>query len=360
MGLVALGISLPTARPIEARGVALTYGAPAIQMVSPDATTIYLPFLLKSPAPPPLLLGLYAPATYLGDQQTLNDYFLGLDAWAGLSRNAGTGHSLAGDFVDFELPNLNDNVMAILETLWRNGYTAFLNIKANTTSSAIANGQYDTLIRNWARAYKAWLDLGGNRRAFLGPLQEMNGKWIPYGMDPANFKPAYRRIVSLFEQEGVPRNRVWWTFAPNGYSEPPFKMADYYPGDDVVDVIAFSGYNWGRCPIVDWVTWQEPEIVLGSFITEIRQTITTAKPIFIAETASTSFGGNKDQWLMSAYTYVRQQNVRGVFYFNADMECDWAVYQPNGRQLASYKNAIWSIGVPYVAPEILATSPLAP
>jgi hypothetical protein len=323
-----------------------------------DSSSLYLPLVLKGPQPP-FLIGVYH-LKYNGSQQVVDDYLHGLDEWAGLSRSAGKGHTIAADFVSFDFPNLSDNIMAILETLWSNGYTAFFNIYADTTAAAITNAQYDSAIRAWARAYKAWLDLGGNRRAFLAPLQEMNGYWVPYGLDPTNFKPAFRRIVTIFGEEGVTRDKVWWTFAPNGYSEGTFRIKDYYPGDDVVDVIAFSAYNFGKGCAQPWTWWQEPDEAFGPYIAEIRQTVSRAKPIFIAETASSSFGGDKDQWLRNAYAYLNQQNVRGVLYLNADKECDWAVYVPGGRQVQGYRDAVSSNAIRYIPPATLSVTDIPP
>jgi hypothetical protein len=323
---------------------------------------VFLPSIYRVPHPI-FLTGIYRPGSYLGNQQTINDYFLGLDAWAGLPRSAGKGHSIAGDFIDFEVANVESNVMAIFETAWQNGYTVFSNIYLNATASTIANGQKDTAIRVFARAYKSWLDRGGNRRAFLAPLQEMNGYWVAYGMDPINFKPAFQRIVNLFSEEGIPRNQVWWTFAPNGYSEPPYKIKDYYPGDAYVDIIAFSAYNFGRCPVAPWTWWQTPTEVFGPYLTEIRQTVSASKPIFIAETASDSRGGDKNQWLRDTYPYLVHQNVRGILYFNgyvASENCDWVVYEPVGTQLLGYKDAVNYTAFQYLPPATLAVTPLLP
>ncbi len=339
-------------------------GTPARPALAAPAATgnIYLPFVQSSrPVLSGFLIGAYAPGRYWGDQQDVNQYLLGLDAWAGLARNAGQGHSLAGDFIDLQVPNVNQNVPLILETLWANGYTDFVNLSTNATASAIANGQIDDSIRAWARAYESWAARGGNRRAFIGLLQEMNGYWVTYGKDPVNFKAAYRRIISLFESEGVTRNQVWWVFAPNGYSEPPYKLQDYYPGDDVVDVIAFSAYNFGRCPVTSWTWWQDPAAVFGPYLAEIRQTVSASKPIFIAETASDPRGGDKDAWIRSAYAYLVQNNVRAILYFNGDdAYCQWAVYIPGIRQTQGYKDAVSASYFRYIPPATLAVTQIPP
>ncbi len=339
--------SLPSAGPLETH--------PAASASSP----VFLPLAMlgfsQSPPPPPAiatLIGVYAPGRYWGFQSDVNQYLIALDTWAGLNRNAGKGHSLAGDYKDIQDPNISP----ILETLWTNGYTAFVNITANGySSSQIANGCCDAAIRAWAQAYRGWVAKGGGRKAFLAPLQEMNGSWTTWGMDPGGFKSAYQRVMNIFAQQGVSRGQAWWVFAPNGWSTPPYHLIDYYPGDANVDVIGFSSYNQSYA-----APWMNPDQVFGPYIQEIRTTVTSSRPIFVAQTASCSTGGDKDQWLRAAYAYLVQQNIRGVIYFNGDKECDWAVYVPGGRQLQGYKDAVSGSNTRYLAPAALSGTVLPP
>jgi hypothetical protein len=103
--------------------------------------------------------------------------------------------------------------------------------------------------------------------------------------------------------------------------------------------------------------------VFGPYLTEIRQTVSASKPIFIAETASDSRGGDKNQWLRDTYPYLVHQNVRGILYFNgyvASENCDWVVYEPVGTQLLGYKDAVNYTAFQYLPPATLAVTPLLP
>lgn len=238
-------------------------------------------------------------------------------------------------------------------TAWNNGYTPFVNMTTVRAAFQVANGTLDSQLRSWAQAYAAFSQ-NGNRIAFIAPLQEMNGDWIPYGLDPTNYKLAYQHIQQIFISEGVEMDEVHWTFAPNGWSRPgtpPFE--DYYPGDSIVDVVSFSGYNFGFC--IGGV-WQDPATVYGSYITRM-QTMAPDKPIFIAQTASSTNGGNKDQWLRDAYAYLTtRSNIRGVIYFNIDKDCDWAFYKTwdgNQRTYDGYREAVADPAYGYVAPGLL-------
>jgi hypothetical protein len=329
-------------------------GNTASQKSPAELSYVFLPLILTPPPLVPMLIGVYSPA-YMGQQGNIDLYLKGLDSWTGLSRTSNQGHALAGDFLDFEDAYPDYNIPVPAELLWTNGYTKFINIMSSRSAAFIAGGSLDNAILRWANAYKNWVSQGGKRKAFLAPLPEMNGNWVIYGMDPTNFKLAYQRILNIFAQAGVTRDQVWWVFAPNGWSTPPYHIADYYPGDANVDIVAFSSYNQSYA-----VPWMEPVQVFGPYLQEIRTTVTTAKPIFIAQTATCSNNGNKDQWIRDAYTYLVQQNIRAVLYFNRDNECDWAVYIPGGRQVQGYKDAVAGPNTRYIAPAVLSGTILPP
>jgi hypothetical protein len=302
----------------------------------------------------PIMLGTYIDG-WLAVQSDIDSRLHGLDDWAD---NAGGAHlSIAATFIDIETPNYDNYVTEQFRMAWDNGYIPFANMTSKHAAYKIARGDFDSQIRSWAQAYAAFSQ-NGSRIAFIAPLQEMNGNWTPYGLDPVNFKLAYLRIQQIFVSEGVGMNEVHWTFAPNGWNKPgtpPFE--DYYPGDDFVDVIGFSGYNFGTC---DGGSWQNPETVFGSYITRM-QNMASDKPIFIAQTASSSNGGSKDQWLRDTYAYLKTRtNLRAVIYFNLDKECDWAFYKTwgsNQRRLNAYREAVADPAYGYVHPSLLLNSP---
>jgi hypothetical protein len=145
-------------------------------------------------------------------------------------------------------------------------------------------------------------------------------------------------------------------FAPNGWSEEAHRFENYYPGSDKVDVVAFSAYNWGYCPRSDWKNWGNAADGFKPYI-ERMEKMAPGKPIFIAQTASTSYnktGANssdKDKWVNDAYTYLAAApGVQGIMYFNIDKECDWALYNDNGNKSDGYKTAVSNPAFTYVSP----------
>jgi len=296
----------------------------------------------------PLLLGIYTSQSLMSAVGEI----IALDAWVD---DPAKKTSIAGTFMDIEWPNADYNVPTELNAAWVNGYTPFVNLMTSEideygeerdpprTAAYIASGGIDSAIRTWAQEFAAWSN-GGEKQAFIALFQEMNLRNVVYGMDPEGFQAAFRHVVQLFYEEGVSPDAVSWVFAPNGWNEPGDPDFEaYYPGDDVVDLLAFSAYNFGDCP-PEWPSWDEPEVAFGPYLARLR-TMAPTKPIFIAQTACTSEGvsggDDKGQWLIDTYSYLANYPaVRGVLYFNLDKECDWAFYQESGRKLTDYKTAI--------------------
>lgn len=284
----------------------------------------------------PLMLGTYIDG-WLAEQDDIDIQVHQLNNWA--SEVGGAPLSIVGTFVDIETPNYKNYVTAQLLTAWDNGYTPFVNLETNLAAYQIARGDVDEQLRSWAKAYAAYSQ-NGERIAFIAPLAEMNGRWVPYGLDPVNYKLAFQHIQQIFKQEGVSQGDVIWTFAPNGWNkpgDPPFEA--YYPGDAIVDVVGFSGYNFGGCSSG---TWESPQEVYGPYIQRMVL-MAPLKPIFITQTGSSSFNGDKERWLQDAYNYLKAKtsnNLRGILYFNKDSKydskCDWAFYKTWGTNQRIY------------------------
>src|SRR5690606_21781444 len=175
----------------------------------------------------------------------------------------------------------------------------------------------------WAASVRGWLDRGDGRSLLIAPMQEMNGNWVPYGMDPGNYRIAFRRFIEVASAHGLGDERVRWVFAPNGRSVPPPSMADYYPGDDIVDMVGLSAYNFGA--LVDF--WTPVVWAVSAAIAEVR-TFAPDKPYLLAQVGSSTAGGDRDQWLRDMFRIAtRDANVVGLVYFNFDKETDWKVWR---------------------------------
>jgi hypothetical protein len=257
------------------------------------------------------------------------------------SNGLNTRVSIAGTFMDIEFPNPNWNIPNDLDAAWDQGAVPFVNLAVGTagfgprTAAEVADGEIDDAIRIWAQAFAAWTQ-SGTKRAFIAPLQEMNASWVSYGLDPANYKLAYARIQAIFRQEGVPESSVLWVFAPNGWSEPGHEFEAYYPGDDAVDVIGFSAFNFGAC-VAGGEGWDTFEMAIDPYLSRMNA-MAPSKPIVLAQTGTVEQGGDRGTWLMDSFDKLAAAPMfQGLIYFNVSKvepgapSCnpvDWRVYNP--------------------------------
>lgn len=226
--------------------------------------------------------------------------------------------SIAGTFVDIESQDWF--ILGELNAAWDNGYVPFINLSAGfhtpRTAQQVADGVIDAEIRNWANIFRDWTQ-AGTKRAFIAPLQEMNGYWVTYKDDPYNYKRAFIRIRQIFAEQGVPDESVSWVFAPNGWNEPDKPQnvfENFYPGNSVVDVVGFSSFNFGSC----WnYTTSEPYEVSFKPYLDRMAAMAPGKPIFIAEIGAVAYGVDRVAWFTDTLAKIgAYPGVRAILYFN--------------------------------------------
>jgi len=204
------------------------------------------------------------------------------------------------------------------------------------SNSDVSSGTKDSYIRNMANGMKNY-----GKEIYVNLFHEANGDWYPWAVgDSKNnndtFKAAYRHVVQIFKDAGA-RN-VKFMFCINaGSSGAGTSFLGHYPGDDVVDIIAMDGYNWGNTQ--SWgSTWQSfDQIYSGVY----QAACTKNKPIMISEMASTESGGNKAQWITDTYNTIRTKypRIELVQWFNENKETNWTI-NSSSQVLAAYKTAI--------------------
>jgi hypothetical protein len=283
-----------------------------------------------------MLLGMYTS----GALQVTAPEIGQMNAWLG-GKGLGKQVAIAGTFMDMEFPNPEWNIPHDLDAAWDQGAVPFVNLAVGTaglgarSAHDVASGAVDDAIRQWASIFAQWTQ-GGTKRAFIAPLQEMNTGWVSYGLDPENYKLAFTRIQRIFAEEGVPKGSVMWVFAPNGWSEPGQEFERYYPGDEVVDVVGFSAFNFGAC-VASGEGWDTYEKAIEPYM-ERMEAMAPEKPIFLAQTGTVEEGGDKGAWLVATFKELRRvDQFRGLIYFNVSKpevgapSCDpvdWRVYDP--------------------------------
>ena len=196
--------------------------------------------------------------------------------------------------------------------------------------AAVASGAEDRMIVALADKYRSY----GREIVFVfhhEPHDEAaDVKGGTYGK-AADFVAAWRRIHGIFVKRGahhsVGGNVLFgysavdtWALrrAPGGS---PGSGDPLYPGDDVVDVLAHDGYDWGSC-------WRKPS---RPFAAIWRPLVALAaahqKPLVAGEFGAAP--GLRNQWFRDAARWLRDDSLArrwmwGFAYFHTYMDrCHW-------------------------------------
>lgn len=182
----------------------------------------------------------------------------------------------------------------------------------------VLNGQYDEFLKNYAKTVS---DFDHPVLFRLG--NEMNGDWCPYSSyhtskDTVIFKEFYRYIHKIFTEAEA--DNVIWVWNPNGKSFPDFQWNDavmYYPGDAYVDIVGLTAYNTGT--YYSGENWTEFAALYDPIYAEY--TALYGQPLMITEFASSSVGGDKNQWIRNMFAQINAyENIKIAIWWDG---CDW-------------------------------------
>jgi len=200
---------------------------------------------------------------------------------------------------------------------------------------------YDTIISgkcdNYIKGVAIDLAEHSSTRFILRFAHEMNisdSLWWPghYGDSPKKYIEMWKHVYDVFEQahRQSGATNVEWMWSINYASYPNEQWNayfNYYPGDDLVDWIGISGYNWGK-PILTF------EQIYGNIRgdgAEIPPDVIRdlscryAKPLIISEIGTVGNIEDKANWIKSALELSKQfPFLRGIVWFN-----DFAYANPN-------------------------------
>jgi Glycosyl hydrolase family 26 len=258
-----------------------------------------------------------------------------LDQYA---RLVGRVPSIVMTYRDFTIPMLSLTQMSDVAA---HGSLPMVTVEPWDSSSA-TDPRYS--LRKIVRGdFDSWFAAGANtavtygRVLYLRFAPEMNGVWAPWGAGingntPLDYIVAWRHVHAIFVGRGA--KNVKWVWAPNIFGGgAALDFTPYYPGSDVVDVLALDGYNWGSLDV-----WQTYSQVFGPSYDSLSK-LDTVKPVMITETASAESGGDKGAWITSAFTREipsRTPRVKAVIWFSVKKEVDWRV-NSSERSLAAYR-----------------------
>jgi hypothetical protein len=174
----------------------------------------------------------------------------------------------------------------------------------------INDGSSDELIASVARK------LAGMKRPILLRWGwEMNGDWFEWdgshnGQDTGAYVKAWRRIHGIFRRHGA--TNVAWVWSPNWNSAPDTawnRFQHYYPGDDYVDWVGVSGYDF----------YDESPATLFSAVVDAYG---SRKPIVLSETAAVDLGAHtKARWIKKLTAWAaKTPSLGAVVWFDTDTQ----------------------------------------
>ncbi len=184
--------------------------------------------------------------------------------------------------------------------------------------AAIASGQYDTYLRTYAAAVRAY-----RQPVILSFGHEMNGYWYSWGNShtpPAVFVAAWRHIVTLFRQLGT-QNVTWlWTINTTGQQSGVPSPGPWWPGSSYVDWVGIDGY------------YTTPSSVFTSLFgpTIVTVRALTHDPILITETSATP-ASEQPAKIANLFAGVHLYGLLGFVWFDQSDKVDkvdWRLTSP--------------------------------
>jgi plastocyanin len=131
---------------------------------------------------------------------------------------------------------------------------------------------------------------------------------------PEEYQAAWRHIHDTFVADGV--TNVSYGFTSTALSFDHHRAEDFYPGDDIIDIVAADGYNWFGCTFHPG-PWREMSEIFANFN---QFGIDHDKPLIIGEYGSgedPDVVGKKGQWFTNGADQLKKWPLfKGVMYFN--------------------------------------------
>lgn len=224
------------------------------------------------------------------------------------------------------------------------------------SAAEVASGSYDAEYNRFFQVVK------DTKAKFLfRTMHEMNGSWFSWSGDPENFRKAWIHIYELSRKVGLDSSNILFIFSVNSEDLPTVTegiiggemifctpklhqeigckaMEDYYPGDEYVDMMGLSLYNWGRGRPESWARWKSFYDLFDNRSSDIYSRLQSyRKPIFIDEVGTTAVDfrgawnfdkvveayeddfGRKDYWIAQMREQIKRfPEIVGAMYFNRD------------------------------------------
>ncbi len=151
------------------------------------------------------------------------------------------------------------------------------------------------------------------------PNNEMNGDWCSYNSmythkDTEAFKTFWKWLYNRFEEADC--ENVIWVWNPNWGDFPHTEWnhyLQYFPGNAYVDVVGLTGYNTGTYyKAEEWRSFSEIYMpMLWEYDKHFKNF-----PYMITEFGSSATGGNKGEWIASAFNQLSRLDIKAAVWWN--------------------------------------------
>jgi Glycosyl hydrolase family 26 len=221
---------------------------------------------------------------------------------------------------------------------------------------AIAGGRFDWKLTDFFNKVRA-----DGRRISVRLLHEHNGDWYNWGALAGGsnsfeaYKQAFRRVSGVIRRTGANVAILAQYNSLNAKGDRT-GFAAQYPGDEYVDGICISSYNF--CGVSNWQVRSLSDVISPWYN---EMTAITSKPLCIGEMSSTNNCGGKEAWLRSAWNDLAYKfpriNIVTFFFQNK-----WHIKEDfdlnNWGEIDAWKDGMWSFknAVGYTAGDIGVTS----
>jgi hypothetical protein len=197
----------------------------------------------------------------------------------------------------------------------------------NVPYTEINSGAHDAYIRQYARDAAAF-----DKPILMRMFHEMNGNWYSWSLTSDTVadqhKAAWRRIVTIFREEGADNVRFFW--CPNSGGAYDSRLVRAWPGDAYVDVVGVDAYNFGGT--------QGAEQLFRPKYNFFYNTLGSQRPFAIGETGireATSYPGGKDQWVVDVRNSLTNGSWPRLFHVtlfddNFNGNTDWRFNSSQG------------------------------
>lgn len=186
----------------------------------------------------------------------------------------------------------------------------------------IVSGVFDESIREWGRdaaaiQYPLIVELSLSEPVFEAILLEYD---TPERIDPILYREAYKRFITLTEEEGA--HTIIWVFPVDITYEPeyPENLEQYYPGDEYIDWFGVSVYGFLIPGQTNTSSFSDTFDTIYQKISGINQN----KPVIVSEFGSIddTTGIKQASWARDALqnlTGYRWPRVIGFGWINAEV-----------------------------------------